>query len=398
MLKLLNSFKRFCKNFFGIFKEDNSSRLLEQHTRSAIDAPVIQQKDPDQISLDDSTKKINNLIPYINYFNNAVLNGILSKTSIIHQIFEMNRHMKFTKLDQFHMYYTDHLIQVLKKYKTTVEQKLSLYNIELKTKNNELSDLNTKLNNNGVSKKTSVGKNVKLTTTTSTSYNDEYQVDYANYFGLLLLSIYNSLKENFKDFRYKSKIDLVRYNSKFPNLVFQIPKNSNLNLGSNFDVASFDFKNDTNFYSFENYYIEKKLMGQLNKIDFKIKFLSTCYFVKEHIDLFEFISDKNEKIHFMYMGGYFVVVDLEVFKPYLFSKYTKQFSIVNEIEKLKNEVDVLTEKIEEFKVIDDNTIKLLTQYYDKISAEDFINDLNKEDNNMEKQNLKTILELEMLEI
>lgn len=398
MLKRLNSFKRFCKNFFGIFKEDNSARLLEQNTRSSIDAPVIKQKDQDQISLDDSTKKINNLIPYINYFNNPVLNGILSKTSIIHQIFEMNRHMKFTKLDQFHMYYTDHLIQVLKKYKTTVEQKLSLYNIELKTKNNELSDLNTKLNNNGVSKKTSVGKSIKLTTTTSTSYNDEYQVDYANYFGLLLLSIYNSLKENFKDFRYKSKIDLVRYNSKFPNLVYQIPRNSNLNLGSNFDVASFDFKNDTNFYSFENYYIEKKLMGQLNKIDFKIKFLATCYYVKEHIDLFEFISDKNEKIHFMYMGGYFVVVNLEVFKPYLFSKYTKQFSIVNEIEKLKNEVDELTEKIEEFKVIDDNTIKLLTQYYDKISAEEFINDLNKEDNNMEKQNLKTILELEMLEI
>jgi len=273
-----------------------------------------------------------------------------------------------------------------------------LYNIELKTKNNELSDLNSKLNNNGVSKKTSVGKNVKLTTTTSTSNNDLYQTDYANYFGLLLLSIYNSLKENFKDFRYKSKIDLIRYNSKFPNLVYQIPKETTLNLSTNIDNITLDIKNDSNFYSFENYYIEKKLMGQLNKIDFKIKFIATCYYGKEYIDLFEFISDKDEKIHFMYVGGNFVVVSLEVFKPYLFSKYTKQFSIVNEIEKIQNEVEVLNDKIDEFKVIDDNTIKLLTQYYDKISAEEFINDLNKEDNNMEKQNLKTILELEMLEI
>ena len=63
----------------------------------------------------ESTDKLNKLKIYVNYFDFPYITSIYNQSLIIHDIFNSNKELNINKLDQFHMYYTDHLLELLQK-------------------------------------------------------------------------------------------------------------------------------------------------------------------------------------------------------------------------------------------------------------------------------------------
>ena len=102
----------------------------------------------------------------------------------------MDGKFSLQKLEQYHYYYTDHLIELLQKLKTSKDENIAVITSQVKSLDNKIATGQKK-------------SNQILQGTIKKMTNDKAQ--YAQVVSLQLASIYNCMVDNFNDFRFKKR-------------------------------------------------------------------------------------------------------------------------------------------------------------------------------------------------
>ena len=183
-------------NFFRSRKNKSERNKETQETMLPAMAKQIAELDPIETVLKDSKQRLNKLKIYVGFFDNKTITDIYNQTEIVHDVFAGNKELNHRKLEQYHYYYTEHLIELLQKLKKSKEENIAVITSQLKSIDNKISTTKAKVS--GITQ----GDTKKLN-------NTKHQ--YAQYMSLQLASIYNCLVEKFDDFRFKKHHNLVTY-------------------------------------------------------------------------------------------------------------------------------------------------------------------------------------------
>nr|WP_315241023.1 hypothetical protein [uncultured Flavobacterium sp.] len=305
----------------------------------------------------DSNRKLVVLELLSNFFNHKDLVGILVRTKIIHTLFEKNRILDINKLELFHIQFTSSLIDLFQKIKKSKEQQYVLISDEIYINEEILSKLKQEI---GESK---FAKQMQLHAQNMSKKIEE------------LYELFVSEKDvffNWNDIMIFSQSIQAEYYREIT--IDQYEKLSQLNKSV-----------------YENPYakFEKKLLGRLNILNFKIKFLCGLVCNNEIIEVYEF-RDSNDKFVFVANEKSFYFLNEENTKDIDISKNgsAKEEIIIdlkNKNAELKRELSVVKTTLPE------NVLEVLKEYHEKISSVDFLEELQNVD---EQTNiLKTMLNI-----
>lgn len=365
----------------NIFKTNNNSpATLEESYDSDSNSNYVAEVDivkvnPDVEILENSKRLLNMLKNFKTYFKTKIVDDIYNQTEIIHEIYNDNASLTFKKLDQYHYYYTNHLIELLDKLRKTIDEDTNVIKTKLKMIDNKVRTTNEhylNIVNNNI-------KDIK-----------KHEIQYASYMSLQLSSIYNCMAEKFNDFRFKKTYEFTNFNKVQgnDNLSWTIPNEVYL------DIVKFD---KTNQYSWDEYWIDRLLMGKLQKNLFLITYEGCMISGSNTIEIFKII-ETNE--FFMYNADTYTFSFLDYTKvaEYCVEANTK----FNEISKTLD--DYKRSQLELNKQLD-NIIKhhlkadvksVLQTYLTKIEDMELLDKISTTD--IETQNLEAILAIQQMEI
>jgi hypothetical protein len=134
---------------------------------------------------------------------------------------------------------------------------------------------------------------------------------------------------------------------------------------------------------------ERKLLGRLNILNFKIKFLCGLVCNNEIIEVYEF-RDSNDKFVFVANEKSFYFLNEEVVKDIDLSKNDSSKQVI--VKELKNKNEALKNELSTIKTsLPESVLEVLSEYLEKISSVDFLDELQNVD---EQTNiLKTMLNI-----
>lgn len=271
-----------------------------------------------------SSKKINKLSVFSNFFNEPVLTNILIKTEVLHKIFSdtIIENLDITKLELFHLQYTDSLIELLSGIKKQIETEILIIENEIWM------------------------NKIRLNTYSNTpNPTDEFESDrkyHNNTMSVFLSGI-------FKNLSYE-KVD-VDINS--------IQKLS-LKYGDDFyrEIDSSVFKKDESlpFYKYDIYTIQKRLLGRLNKTNYKVRFVCGYVDGDNYYELYRYFQSDDEFIWDVNNNLFYLVNNLDIDK----SKNTyKKTSLKSELELKTLQLEA---KLKTIKKIPLDIINVLNDY------------------------------------
>jgi hypothetical protein len=305
----------------------------------------------------DSNKRLQTLQIVSNFFNSKDLINVVIKTKIIHNLFQKNRSLDCNKLELFHLQFTDSVIELFQKLKKSKEQQYLLVSDEIQINEEIIAKLKTEVGKSDFPEKAKIHAQEM-----SKKIQHLYQMFVTDKLELFswneIMSFSNSIQS-----KYYREISVEQYGQLM--LV------------------------DRNVYQNKNAIFEKKLLGRLNILQFRIKFL--CGLVCNHqvIEVYEF-RDSNDKFIFVGNDKSFYFLESENAKGIDLSKNS---STKNEVLfELKSKNTNLKTSLETIKTSLSETVKqVLKDYLDKISSTNFTNDLHNVD---EQTNiLKTMLNI-----
>ncbi|MFV8346195.1 hypothetical protein [Flavobacterium sp. ZB4P13] len=305
----------------------------------------------------DSNRKLVILELLSNFFNHKDLVGALIKTKIIHTLFQNNQTLDINKLELFHIQFTNSLIDLFQKIKKSKEQHYLLISDEIYINDDIISKLKSEIGESKFAKQMQVhSQNM------SKKIEELYQLfvtEKTVFFSWNDVTIFSDSIQS----EYYRKISINQYEQL-----------------TQFNKGLYE----NSFAKFE-----KKLLGRLNILKFKIKFLCGLVCNNEVVEVYEF-RDSNDKFIFVANDKSFYFLNNESTKGIDFSKNN---SVKEEI------VMQLTAKNADLK-LELSTIKttlpetvqeVLKDYLDKISSVDFLDELQNVD---EQTNiLKTMLNI-----
>lgn len=305
----------------------------------------------------DSNRKLVILELLSNFFNHKDFVGVLIKTKIIHTLFENNKTLDINKLELFHIQYTSSFIDLFQKLKKSKEQQYVLISDEIYINQDIISKLKTEIGDS---------KFPQLLRThaqnMSKKIEELYQMfsteDAAFFNWNEIISFSDSIKTE-----YYREITIEQYEK----------------------IAT------SKKGLYENKYskFEKKLLGRLNVLNFKIKFSCGLICNNEIIEVYEF-RDSNDKFVFIANEKAFYFLESEMENEI---NLLKNDSVKGEIiTQLKNKNASLESELSTVKTsLPENVNEVLKDYLNKISSIDFIEDLQNVD---EQTNiLKTMLNI-----
>lgn len=208
--------------------------------------------------LNNSKRRLTRLKLLSNYFENISLISIYIKTEIIHNLFKDNPELEYNKLELFHLQYTDSLIDLLTKIKKKKETEALGILSEINANQNFIERYN------------------------NTVLENNFEVErkfYSSTFSIFIKTIYDNLVEHTTN---NMLPEVFSFNEKYANEYYR-------NQG---EEVNLQYSDDKKFYNFNNYNIERKLLGRLNIQSFKVRFI--CGFlINNHIyEVFRiFVSD-----------------------------------------------------------------------------------------------------------
>lgn len=332
--------------------------------------------DPNKIILDDSRKRLANLKVYKNFFDTKIVDDIYNQSEIIHKVFESNKELSYKKLEQYHYYYTDNLLELFVKLKKSIDENVSLLKTQIKIIDNKI-DTTKKHNIDVVSGDLKNYENMKY--------------KYASYASLQLSSIYNCLIDKFNDFRFVHTDRYVYFNRSIREDLFWI-------ISSDLFIKINEL-NETNSYKWEGYTVERKLLGKLQKNLFIISFEGVLYTGSKtsQVELFK-IKETGEYFIYNPHTNVYKFVDYDMVKNYCVEQNTKYNYDLKSLEELKQTKFELNSKLSDIVQLSfkDKVKNVLNQYLLKIEDVDLIEHLTNID--IETENLRTMIELERLEI
>ncbi|WP_291285790.1 hypothetical protein [Flavobacterium sp.] len=305
----------------------------------------------------DSNRKLVILELLSNFFSHKDFVGVLIKTRIIHALFENNKTLDINKLELFHIQFTSSFIELFQKLKKSKEQQYLLISDEIYINEDMIIKLESEIGESGFAEKAKThAKNMsgKIEELYSMFVNESS--DFFNWNEIISFS--DRVKQE-----YYREITVEEYEK----------------------IASLDKK----WYENKHVKFEKKLLGRLNILKFKIKFLCGLVCNNEVIEVFEF-RDTNDRFIFLVNEKVFYFLEESTAKEF---NLVKNDSVKGEIiTQLKEKNTALTVELSTIKTsFPENVSGVLGEYLNKISSIDFIEDLQNVD---EQTNiLKTMLNI-----
>lgn len=323
--------------------------------------------------LSESKQKVSNLLIFKQYYNSPIIDRIYSQIQLIHDAFVNNDELVITKLDQFHMYYTDYLTNLLKAKKKNSESYMNVMIGHRKHYNDELARVSAEIE--------------------SIRFNDPKKMDHLKSLydmgvSIQLNSIYNRLIDNFNDFRFKRAGTFNTFQDKIKRqLCYNIPSEIFM------EVCQADTDDKTKFYSYEDYHIEKPLMSPLLKNLFNVTYQASFVAASAYCELFRI---KNTDKFFVFIPNIntFKLVHEGKLLPYMKDEFTGLNQKIQEKATIKNKLLELDTKDHNSKVFDEETTESLNQFINKIENIDILNISQSID--LERSMMDAVLKLEQL--
>ncbi|MFW0737738.1 hypothetical protein [Flavobacterium sp. T12S277] len=305
----------------------------------------------------DSNRKLVILELLSNFFSHKDFVGVLIKTRIIHALFENNKTLDINKLELFHIQFTSSFIELFQKLKKSKEQQYLLISDEIYINEDMIIKLESEIGESGFAEKAKAhAKNMSGKIEELYGMFANESSDFFNWNEIISFS--DRVKQE-----YYREITVEEYEK----------------------IASLDKK----WYENKQVKFEKKLLGRLNILKFKIKFLCGLVCNNEVIEVFEF-RDTNDRFIFLVNEKVFYFLEESTAKEL---NLAKNDSVKGEIiTQLKEKNTALTVELSTIKTsFPENVNGVLGEYLNKISSIDFIEDLQNVD---EQTNiLKTMLNI-----
>ncbi|MEC3876911.1 hypothetical protein [Chryseobacterium salviniae] len=295
--------------------------------------------------LSQSKRRLTKLKLLANFFENVDIISIYIKTDIIHNLFQENKGLDYSKLELFHLQYTDSLIELLTKIKKQKE-----------------NDMLAVINEIEINRKYIAGFEEK--------HEDGFETDrkiYSGNFSRHLKHVYQDLTEN----NYTVSWDNVLYfYKKYAAEFYRSEVDEELLTTGSFPA-----------YQYQDYKIERKLLGRLNIQNFKVRFVCGYAVSGNEYELFKIFQSED-----------FFIFDIEKQKMYLADpkKMEKLNKAPNEsnhgviINQLKKKNEDLEEAMAERKrTLPEQVISVLKDYIKNLENTDVMSkmfDINEETN------------------
>ncbi|CAA7194938.1 hypothetical protein [Chryseobacterium potabilaquae] len=292
-----------------------------------------------------SKRRLTKLKLLSNFFENVDIISIFIKTDIIHKLFEENKTLDCHKLELFHLQYTDSLIELLNKIKKKKENDLLAVINEININNQYISAFEEK-------KVESFETDRKL---------------YSGIFSEHLKSIYKDLTEDKSDVNWN---DVLYFQKKYAMEFYRADSHEDILKGG--AVPS---------YEYQDYQIERKLLGKLNIQNFKVRFVCGYRLERDEYELFK-IFQTHEYFIFDIEGRRMYLMDNELLLQLDISENeSNQLSIINQLNRRNEELE---ESIHEKKrTLPDGVGSVLKDYLHNLESMDIMStifDVNEETN------------------
>lgn len=305
----------------------------------------------------DSNRKLVILELLSNFFNHKDFVGVLVRTKIIHTLFQNNRILDINKLELFHIQFTNSLIDLFQKIKKSKEQQYLLITDEIYINDDIVSKLKLEIG------ETKFAKQMQLHAQNMSKKIEE------------LYQLFVSDTDSFFNWN-----DIVAFS-----------QNIQAEYYREITIEQYEKLSQFNKSVYENAHakFEKKLLGRLNILNFKIKFLCGLVCNNETIEIYEF-RDSNDKFVFVTNEKSFYFWNEEVTLGVDISKNgSAKESILRDLKtknaELKKELSTIKTTLPE------TVLEVLKEYHEKISSVDFLDELQNVD---EQTNiLKTMLNI-----
>ena len=292
-----------------------------------------------------SKRRLTKLKLLANFFENVDIISIYIKTDIIHNLFQENKELDYSKLELFHLQYTDSLIDLLTKIKRQKE-----------------NDMLAVINEIEVNSKYISGFEEKRT--------DGFETDRKMYSGIFsshLKNVYQDLTEN------KFRLDwenILYFHKKYAAEFYRSEVDEDLLKSGAFPA-----------YQYQDYQIERKLLGRLNIQNFKVRFI--CGYA---------VSGNEYELFRIFQTDDYFVFDIEGKKMHLTDpkkmeklntspNESNQGVIINQLKKKNEELE--NAMVERKKILPDQVQNVLKDYIKNLENTDIMSrifDINEETN------------------
>ena len=295
--------------------------------------------------INDSKKKLLVLKLLCNFFNHPELINASIRTSVIHNLFETNLALDVNKLELFHIQYTNSLIDLFQKLKKSKEQQYGLISDEI----NINSDFITKL-------EATIGENIFLNQVKVYSQIMSQKI-------AQLYAIFASDNESAFDWN-----EVLQFSANFKSEFYREISSEHAAV---FKSSSSDVYQNT-FATFE-----KKLLGRLNILKFKVKFLCGLVHQNTIFEVFEF-RDSNDLFVFNANEKSFCFLNKAAANEFDLSKNSSNKNRI--ISELKEKNLILDKKLKTVKTeLSEDVLNVLKDYNTKIASIEFLDELQNVD-------------------
>ena len=291
-----------------------------------------------------SKRRLTKLKLLSNFFENIDIISIYIKTDIIHQLFKDNNTLDFSKLELFHLQYTDSLIELLTKLKKKKENDQLAFINEI--------NINNQYINNFEERKV-----------------DHFETDrkiYSGVFSEYLRNLYQNLTEdNFTldwntvlYFQKKYAVEYYRTDADESKLKLD-PKPS---------------------YEYPDFSIVRKLLGRLNIQNFKVRFMCGYRIGTEEYELFR-IFQSNDHFIFNVEARKLYLIDKELADLDISENQSNQVSVINQLKRRNENLEETMQEKKRFLSEDvQNVLKDYLRNLENIDIMSKIFDVNEETN------------------
>ncbi|WP_345990580.1 hypothetical protein AAEU33_01165 [Chryseobacterium sp. Chry.R1] len=252
--------------------------------------------------LSQSKRRLTKLKLLANFFENVNIISIYIKTDIIHNLFNENKTLDFQKLELFHLQYTDSLIELLTKIKKKKENDLLAVINEIDINNQYISAFEER----------------KV---------DSFEIDRKMYSGIFSTHLKNLYKDLTEDKFTLNWNDVLYFHKKYATEFYRTEADeSKLKLHP---VPS---------YQYNDYFIERKLLGKLNIQNFKVRFMCGYRIDRNEYELFR-IFQLDEHFIFNIEEKRLYLIDDELAYLNTAENESNQIVIINQLKRKNQELE-----------------------------------------------------------
>jgi len=296
------------------------------------------------IIMSQSRRRLTKLKLLSNFFENIDIISVYIKTDIIHKLFEENKTLDYNKLELFHLQYTDSLIELLTKIKKKKENDLLAVINEININNQYIDAFEEKK-------------------------ADHFETDRKLYSGIFsehLRKLYKDLTEDKFSLNWN---DVLYFHKKYAVEFYRTEADETKLKPGN--VSS---------YSYQDYAIERKLLGKLNIQNFKVRFVCGYRIGRNEYELFK-IFQSNEHFIFNVEERRLYLIDEDLKDLNISENESNQTSVINQLRRKNEELE---ETIHENKrMLPEGVDNVLKDYLRNIESVDIMSkifDVNEETN------------------